>query len=178
MSYTFIKKKLYDSHDIDNMMTILASSDEICGYYTSLVSKEEANSMDLGALLGAVKVTYCEYFEHFDSEVSEKFIYYFVKAWNTYNKGKKSVKYSSPSLLRYNNAIVGVRVKSDNTYVDMDIDTAKKFNIPVQNSKRMISLISSNGSIMSQEELDSGHCYKNVSNSPSVLNEIARQLRG
>lgn len=82
LSKPFKRKKLYDYDDIQNMLYILYENQAIKNHVLEKIREFELGGIDFGSLVHCIEECSAEEFNRYDSDVCEKFINYFVTAYD------------------------------------------------------------------------------------------------
>lgn len=65
--------KMWNNQDLDNMITFINTQSDRRAWFLNEI-EDKINTADFNAIKSVLKEGYAEYFDHYDSDVAEKFI--------------------------------------------------------------------------------------------------------
>lgn len=72
-SYPTPNGKMWNNQDLDNMITFINAQSDRRAWFLNEI-EDKINTADFNAIKSVLKEGYAEYFDHYDSDVAEKFI--------------------------------------------------------------------------------------------------------
>lgn len=72
-SYPTPNGKMWNNQDLDNMITFINARSDRRAWFLHEI-EDKINTADFNAIKSVLKEGYAEYFDHYDSDVAEKFI--------------------------------------------------------------------------------------------------------